>query len=150
MNVGHVSIFFIVLQLIVFSVFLSHSRSYSNWICTKVDPLDWGFPGYLTPEEDAVLQKFSKELQNRGEDWQNTVFSFGRNECEEYALCRWLRARKFVLEDVLTMVDEATQMRIEPKRHDFYPDPKSALGVEEAIYKTQYPQLFYGNAKNGW
>jgi len=47
------------------------------------------------------------------------------------------------------MIDQATQLRIEAKTHGFYPDPHDALGVEESIFKTQYPQLFYSHAKNG-
>ena len=31
---------------------------------------------------------------------------------------------------------------------DFYPDPKIALGVDEAVFKSLYPQVFCGRAKN--
>ena len=31
-----------------------------------------------------------------------------------------------------------------PANHNFYPSAKEALGVEESIYKTQYPQVFSG------
>ena len=113
-----------------------------------VEPQNWGFPGYLSKEEEAIYEQFSAEVSKRGQDWRDTIFSFGYNEEKEYAYCRWLRARKFDIKEVIKMIDEATALRAEPKKFDFYPDPKSALGVEEAIFKTQYQQVFAGHAKN--
>jgi len=126
-----------------------------------VDPTDWGFPGYLTADEHATLVKFQSWIEMStaadaaaGQNIIDAIFSFG--PCEEYyhALCRWLRARKFVLEDTIAMVKEAVAERTEgddaPTHHDFYPSAKEALGVEEAIYKTQYPQCFPGGtSKDG-
>ena len=66
-----------------------------------------------------------------------------------YALTRWLRARKYVFEDVMTMVEEATKCRADAKAADFYPDPKLALGCDMSVYFAQYPQLYSGFAKNG-
>ena len=55
---------------------------------------------------------------------------------------------KFVLDDTIAMVKEAVAERTEgenaPIHHNFYPSAKEALGVEEDIYKSQYPQLFSG------
>ena len=46
------------------------------------------------------------------------------------------------------MVKEAVAERTEgenaPIHHNFYPSAKEALGVEEDIYTSQYPQLFSG------
>jgi len=77
------------------------------------------------------------------------VYSFGEIEGEAWALTRWLRARKFVYDDVIKMVEEATECRREPGRHNFYPDPQEALGVDPFVYIQQYPQLYSGNAKSG-
>ncbi len=86
----------------------------------------------------------------RGGDFKDTIYSFGEEcEGEVYALCRWLRARKFVFTDVMTMVEEATKCVSEPKKAEFYPDPKKALGCEAAIYQAQYPQVYSGFGKNG-
>jgi hypothetical protein len=85
----------------------------------------------------------------RGGDFRDTIFSFGIEEGEVYALCRWLRARKFVFLDVMKMVEEATKVQAEAKAANFYPDPIEALGVDSAIYQAQYPQVYSGFAKNG-
>jgi hypothetical protein len=126
----------------------NHRRSRAKE-STKVDHANWGFPDYLTPTEQGIFDQFSKQVEKHKDEWMDTIFCFGHNEWEEYAYCRWLRARKFSLEATIAMIQEASSLRIEAKKHGFYPDPKDALGVEESIFKTQYPQLFYSHAKNG-
>jgi len=116
---------------------------------SKVDVVDRGYPSYLSQQEQSIYHPFASELQNRPKEWKETIFCFGTNEEEEYAYCRWLRAQKFDLEATLQMIDQATQLRIEAKTHGFYPDPHDALGVEESIYKTQYPQLIYSHTMDG-
>lgn len=113
------------------------------------DPMLWGLPGHLTSEEADIFFQFQQEIQKRGQDFRDTIFSFGEEEGEVWALCRWLRARKFVLSDVLAMVEEATEARNEAKKNDFYPDPVHSLGVEQNLYFAQYPQLYYGMSKSG-
>ena len=87
------------------------------------DPQNWGLPGFLTEEEAIVYEKFQQEVQKRGGDFRQTIFSFGEEEGEAWALCRWLRARKFVLKDTIQMVEEATETAADAKSKDFYPDP---------------------------
>lgn len=115
----------------------------------KVDPMDWGMPGHLTEEELAVFMKFRDEVENRGGEFQNTVYSFGDIEGEAWCLTRWLRARKFNYDDVITMVEEATEVRSAARERDFYPDPVEALGCDPSVFMAQYPQLYHGHAKNG-
>ena len=93
--------------------------------------------------------KFRDEVEKRGGEFKKTVYSFGEIEGEAWALTRWLRARKFVYDDVIKMVEEATECRQEPGKQDFYPDPEAALGVDPFVYIQQYPQLYSGNAKSG-
>ena len=88
-------------------------------------------------------------MEKRGGDFKDTVYSFGEEEGECWALCRWLRGRKFVVDDVVKMIEEATEVRADAKTQDFYPDPKAALGCDAALYYAQYPQLYTGFAKNG-
>ena len=79
-----------------------------------------------------------------------TVFSFqGAYEEPPYAICRWLRARKYNLIDTIKMVEEATECTAEPRKHAFFPDPAEALSVESSLYIKQYPQIYFGHAKNG-
>lgn len=112
-------------------------------------PADWGTPGDLTKAEVDCFMKFREQVEKRGGDFRDTVYCFGEEEGEAYALCRWLRARKFVYDDVITMVEEATLVRTDPKKKGFYPNPTEALGCPESLFHSQYPQLYTGNAKNG-
>jgi len=112
-------------------------------------PLDWGRPGELSKEEVKVFVDFRKIVETRDGDFRDTIYSFGEEEGEPFALCRWLRARKFNLDEVVKMVEEATKCRADAKSNDFYPDPNETLGVEPYIYVSQYPQLYSGVDKNG-
>ena len=79
-----------------------------------------------------------------------TVFSFQEaHEEVPYALCRWLRARKYNLADTIKMVEEATECTSEPRKEEFFPYPEEALSVETSLYIKQYPQFYFGHAKNG-
>lgn len=116
---------------------------------TFKDPMLWGVPGHLTKVETDVFFQFRDEVNKRDGDFRSTVYCFGEEEGEVWALCRWLRARKYVLIDVLTMVEEACETRKTPKSKDFYPNPVDALGVDASLFFSQYPQLYSGFAKNG-
>mmetsp|Transcript_5621 Transcript_5621/g.10905 ORF Transcript_5621/g.10905 Transcript_5621/m.10905 type:complete len:440 (-) Transcript_5621:157-1476(-) len=115
----------------------------------KVDPMDWGTPGHLTEEEVATFMKFRDEVEKRGGEFKSTVYSFGDIEGEAFCLTRWLRARKFKYDDVIAMIEEATEVRTSARGQDFYPDPVQALGCEPSVFMAQYPQLYHGHAKNG-
>jgi len=112
-------------------------------------PMDWGMPGHLTKEELDVFMKFREEVEKRGGDFKNTVYSFGEIEGEAFCLTRWLRARKFKYDDVVKMVEEATEVRADASALDFYPVPSLVLGCEVGAFMAQYPQLYHGFAKNG-
>lgn len=112
------------------------------------DPLDWGRPGDLIQEELDIFVEFRKIVEDRGGEFRNTVYCFGEEEGEPFALCRWLRARKFDLSKVVEMVEQATEERAKHLDADFYPNAKDALGVEPYIYISQYPQLYTGYDKN--
>mmetsp|Transcript_20730 Transcript_20730/g.48086 ORF Transcript_20730/g.48086 Transcript_20730/m.48086 type:complete len:434 (+) Transcript_20730:153-1454(+) len=113
------------------------------------DPTLWGRPGHLTSTEADTFYKFKEEVESRGGDFKDTVYCFGPEEGEVWALCRWLRARKYVYEDVVAMIEEATEVRKSAKEHDFYPNPVDALGCEASLFYAQYPQLYSGYAKTG-
>lgn len=115
----------------------------------KENPLFWGVPGYLTKEETDVFFKFKEEVNGRGNDVRRTVYSFGEEEGEVWTLTRWLRARKFVFEDTVKMIEEASECHKSPRENDYYSNPMDALGCEMSTYFAQYPQLYSGKAKNG-
>lgn len=113
------------------------------------DPMLWGVPGHLTHEEVDVFNKFKEIVNSREATFRDTVYSFGEIEGEAWALCRWLRARKFVLEDVVQMVEEASRVREDAKAVDFYPNGVDALGCDTTLFFAQYPQLYTGVTKKG-
>jgi hypothetical protein len=113
------------------------------------NPLLWGVPGHLSKDDADVYVKFKETVERRGGEFRETVYSFGEEEGEVWALCRWLRARKFVFDDVVKMVEEATQVRKEAKSKEFYPNPVDALGVDPSVFFAQYPQLYSGLTKLG-
>lgn len=114
-----------------------------------IDPSLWGRPGHLTDAEADTYLRFKGIVDLRGGAFRDTIFCFGDEEGEVFALCRWLRARKFVFDDVMIMVEEATKCQAAAKKAGFYADPAAALGCDEAIYNRQYPQVYSGLAKNG-
>jgi len=93
--------------------------------------------------------KFRDEVEKRGGEFRNTIYSFGDIEGEAFCLTRWLRARKYKLDEVIKMVEEATEVRADARKVDFYPNSEEALGCEVGVFMAQYPQLYHGFAKNG-
>jgi CRAL/TRIO domain len=93
--------------------------------------------------------KFKEQVEKRGGAFRDTVYCFGEEEGEAWCLLRWCRARKFNFDELIKMVEEATQTRAEAAKQGFYPDPKAALGCDMSLYFAQYPQLYSGFAKNG-
>jgi hypothetical protein len=93
--------------------------------------------------------RFKEQVEKRGSDFKDTVYCFTEEEGEVWALLRWLRARKFDYQEVVKMVEEATECRAEAKSTEFYKDPKKALGCDMALYMAQFPQLYSGYDKNG-
>ena len=88
-------------------------------------------------------------MNKRDVEVKKTVYSFGEIEGEVWTLTRWLRARKFVLEDTIKMIEEATECHKSPRENDYYSNPRDALGCDVSLYFAQYPQLYSGRAKNG-
>ena len=114
------------------------------------NPLLWGRPGHLTPDEVQVYMQLKNEIARRGAgEFRDTVFALGESEGEVYALTRWCRARKYVYDDIIKMIEEATSVRKSAQEHDFYPNPIDALGVDKSLFFAQYPQLYTGFTKTG-
>eukprot|EP00591_Stephanopyxis_turris_P003249 CAMPEP_0195512554 /NCGR_PEP_ID=MMETSP0794_2-20130614/4469_1 /TAXON_ID=515487 /ORGANISM="Stephanopyxis turris, Strain CCMP 815" /LENGTH=588 /DNA_ID=CAMNT_0040640361 /DNA_START=173 /DNA_END=1939 /DNA_ORIENTATION=- len=117
---------------------------------TAVSPSNRGFPGYLTTSEYNVFTEFRTQIRLRPEEFRSTIYSFGgveSGEEEHYALCRWLRARKYDIKNALQMVEEAKVRHETACQNRFYPDPKKALGVETSVFYSIFPELFIGYTK---
>jgi hypothetical protein len=125
-------------------------QQHSNPFNAQKYSLDWGYPGHLSQDEYEVYVKFHNEASQRSDDFQRTILCFGTEESEEYALCRWLRARKFDLSKTINMVEEAMNYRAEAAKENFFPNGSRALGVEKSIYYTFYPEVFVGYTSNGF
>lgn len=111
-----------------------------------------GYPGDLTKEELAACLEFRKELKEKREEepsYYEMVYCYRGIEDESYALCRYMRARKFVVPDAFTMMDGNLDTWKEGKKHDFYLDLEAAVGCPLSVLWTQFPFLYHGVAKNG-
>lgn len=116
-----------------------------------------GYPGELTEHEvDACLQ-FRRRLEEKaksaddenGRHYREIVEAFHSVEEEPYALCRFLRARKFDVDAVMEMVEQGVEIWKEGKKHNFFPDANVAVGNPISVLRTQYPVVYSGIAKNG-
>lgn len=108
-----------------------------------------GFPGALSEKELEAVERFRSELKSRDPIYNEIVHSFSVVEKEAYSLCRWLRARKFDVDAVFQLLDEARHHYEEAKQHDFYPNLEDSLGFSRAVFLSQYPEVYSGNARNG-
>lgn len=119
----------------------------------RVNYQDRGYPGELTKEELSACLRFRSELNQRKTDgesrYREIVDAFHGIEEEPYALCRFLRARKFNVQAVFEMMGESLDVWREASSFDFYPDPDEAIGAPISVLLTQYPFLYSGVAKNG-
>lgn len=91
-------------------------------------------------------EEFQNEVMKRGGDFRDTVYCFGFEEGETYTLCRWLRARKFDLAETIKMVEEATVVRSEPRKCNFFPGKSFFSLVYMSLYVALvefYPRSFY-------
>lgn len=108
-----------------------------------------GFPGELTDLELEAVKLFKKELEAKDPIYYDIVRCFSSVEKEAYALCRFLRARKFDVEKVFELLNEARDAFEVAKKNDFYPDLEKALGFPRSVFLSQYPAVFSGIARNG-
>jgi len=118
---------------------------------TTVALRDWGYPTFLTKEEFGVFKQFRDAVSTRNQEFRSTVFPFqDALEDEAYALCRWLRARKFNLDETLKKIEEAVKLSHDPRERKFYLSPDEALGVEESFFNKQVPEMYYSSrARSG-
>ncbi|KAL7543248.1 hypothetical protein ACHAXR_012547 [Thalassiosira sp. AJA248-18] len=103
-----------------------------------------GFPGELNEHELEAVKLFQSELKTRDPIYGQIVRSLSMVEKEAYALCRWLRARKFDVQKVFELLDEAKEHYAKARECGFYPDLEKELGFSRPIFLSQYPAVFSG------
>jgi len=116
-----------------------------------------GYPGELTEDEVDACLRFRKKLEekaksaddSKGRHYREIVDAFHSVEEEPYALCRFLRARKFDVDAVMDMVGQGVDIWQKGKKHNFFPDANVAVGNPISVLRTQYPVVYSGIAKNG-
>ena len=109
-----------------------------------------GYPGNLTEEELEACLAFRQALKEdtAKRDMVECFVPKGIEE-EPYALCRFLRGRNFNTQDTLVMAEAIMPSWTKFKQHDFYPTIEEAVGCPGSVLLSQYPYLFWGNARNG-
>ena len=109
-----------------------------------------GYPGDLVKEELDMTLQFRRILREKDDpDYQAMVDALAPVEEEPYALCRFLRARQFRLEETMKMMDKDVVNWKIIEENDFYPTFEDAVGCPGSVFLTQFPVLFSGKAKNG-
>jgi len=116
-----------------------------------------GYPGELTEAELETCLEFREQLKKRDPAFKEMVMAMHPHENEAFALCRFLRARNFDMEDVFTMMQEKNQTEnwhaVKRKDPNFFKDFHTAIpefnGCPLAVFMSQYPIFAAGIGKNG-
>ena len=96
--------------------------------------------------------KFRREINSRREEeshYYEMVRCWESVEEEAFAICRFMRARKFVVADAIEMMDGNLDVWKEGKANGFYPSLETHLGCPLSVLYTQLPYFQYGTAMNG-
>lgn len=135
-----------------FSIYVPRGEDGREHMCglgPPPTPSDWAQVGHLTEAEYQIYLQFKEWIFAQPRDVVSTVFHYGADEPMEYGLCRWLRARKFKMDDLKIMIKDATEISAEARKEGFYPDAEAALGAPVSVFLSQYPQLYCGHTNNG-
>lgn len=99
-----------------------------------------GYPGELTEEEVEKVVEFRRRLMAGKKDARELVLAQFGSETDEYALCRWLRSRKFDVDKTMEFVTEGLPIFKEGKKHKFYPSKSISITYSIHIILV-YPQI---------
>ena len=114
-----------------------------------------GYPGELTNEELEACLEFRKRIQEKREEgepgYYEMVHIMGGVEEEAFAICRYMRARKFVVPDALEMQRGNLEKWRKGRDNDFFPnlEAPNALGCPLPMVHNQNSIFQSGIAKNG-
>lgn len=110
-----------------------------------------GYPGELDDRELQACLRFRQELKDRDPAYREIVYCYAPVEEESFALCRFLRAAHFDVDKVFRLFDDkgAVEVWKEARVHQFYRDFEKQYHCPFQVFKTQFPVLISGVAKNG-
>jgi hypothetical protein len=112
-----------------------------------------GYPGYLTQAELEACLEFRKLLKEKKENGEPGYYDMVRVydgvEHEAFALCRFMRARKFVVTGILGLMAGNFEAWKAGHCKNFYPNLEEVMRCPISVLKTQLPILQHGIAKNG-
>ena len=114
-----------------------------------------GYPGELTESELATCLEFREQLKTKNPAYKEIVMAMHPHEQEAFALCRFLRARDFDVENIFAMLEENNQPVHwhAKKKVDFYQDFHTASPEFNRcplpVLMSQFPLIHSGIGKNG-
>lgn len=116
-----------------------------------------GYPGELTQDELETCLKFREELKKRDPAFKEMVMAMHPHENEAFALCRFLRARNFDIEQVFNMLQEQNQVEnwhaVKQKDPTFFKEFHKSVpefnGCPLPVLMSQFPLIHSGIGKNG-
>jgi hypothetical protein len=111
-----------------------------------------GYPGDLTKTELEACLKLREELKKRDPAYREMVHAYSPAESEAFALCRFLRAREFHVDDVFAMLDgnDAVAIWKEAREKNFYENIGDFFnGCPVPVFMELLPIVISGLAKNG-
>ncbi|KAL3937725.1 MAG: hypothetical protein SGARI_002007 [Bacillariaceae sp.] len=111
-----------------------------------------GYPGELNEDELKACLEFRELLKEKDPAYKEMVHAYAPAEAEEFALCRFLRARGFDTQEIFKMLDgnDAVNVWKTARSQDFYKDlGKIYHGCSLPIFMKLFPVCISGLAKNG-
>ena len=110
-----------------------------------------GYPGELDERELQACLDFREELKKRDPAYYEVVRHGAPVEDEAFALCRFLRAREFNVEETFQMLNDnqVPELWNMAKAHDFYRDLEAEFDCPAAVLMTLIPLVISGIGKNG-
>jgi hypothetical protein len=111
-----------------------------------------GYPGELTDYELEACLKFREELKKRDPAYKEMVHAYAPAEDEAFALCRFLRARAFDVDEIFKMLDEQDAITVWKKAREanFHRDLEAVYrNCPIAVILQLFPVVISGLAKNG-
>eukprot|EP00567_Pseudictyota_dubia_P016938 CAMPEP_0197460736 /NCGR_PEP_ID=MMETSP1175-20131217/54769_1 /TAXON_ID=1003142 /ORGANISM="Triceratium dubium, Strain CCMP147" /LENGTH=535 /DNA_ID=CAMNT_0042995885 /DNA_START=45 /DNA_END=1652 /DNA_ORIENTATION=- len=116
----------------------------------KVVDTPQGYPGHLTPAQLDACLEFRRRLKDGDQVYRDMVGCFSDVEEEAYAICRYMRARKFDVDRTFQMMEEKVELWKSGAAHSFFPVAADAIGgAPESALLTQFPLIVGGTARNG-